>query len=152
LAVEARAQGLTFVRPVQQIPIEPSEFKPWLGALFPIRREWDELALSGVFPTEGRGRKCKEILDKELTRLRLDVAHALSGSTGTMTMSADEALHIERVNKWLGLMKCIVRRMLKNEFPHEFLPFLLEDGTVVDPPTNSDLLKRLGLTNIRKGG
>jgi hypothetical protein len=34
------------------------------------------------------------------------------------------------VRKWLGLMKVIVRRMLKNEFPAEYLPFLKEDGTL----------------------
>lgn len=149
LAVEAHDQGASFTRPVERIPIIVSEFEPWLGAIYPIRRNWDEMALSSIFPAEARGRKCKEILDKELTQLRLDVAHALSSQTGAMTMSADEALHTERVNKWLGLTKCIVRRMLKNEFPTEFLPFLLEDGSIVDPPVDVALLGRAAVKNLR---
>ena len=44
-------------------------------------------------------------------------------------MSVDATLHIVRVRKWLPLMRVIVRRMLKNEFP-EYLPFLNEDGTL----------------------
>jgi hypothetical protein len=46
-------------------------------------------------------------------------------------MSADELLHIDKVNKWLLAAKCIVRRMLKNECPTEFSSYLRDDGTIV---------------------
>lgn len=68
----------------------------------------------------------------------LQVAHLGPGivcvvSTCTeVTLSADEALHLAKVSHWLPLLKCGVRRMLKNEFPNEYLPHLLEDGTIVD--------------------
>ncbi len=48
-----------------------------------------------------------------------------------MLVSADEALHLNRINRWIPLLKSIVRRLLKNEFPQEYLPFLNEDGSVV---------------------
>ncbi|OLC41833.1 MAG: hypothetical protein AUH43_23865 [Acidobacteria bacterium 13_1_40CM_65_14] len=64
--------------------------------------------------------------------LRNAVAHALSDSTGAMTVSADEALHLDRVSQWIPLTKCIVRRMLKNEFPEQYLAYLREDGTLID--------------------
>jgi hypothetical protein len=46
-------------------------------------------------------------------------------------MSADELLHIREVNYWLPLAMCIVRRMMKNEFPRQFLRHLKDDGTIV---------------------
>jgi hypothetical protein len=70
------------------------------------------------------------LIDGELTDLRNDVAHALSDATGNAALSVDEALHLDRVDTWLPLTKCIVRRMLKNEFPKEFMPWLHEDGTI----------------------
>jgi hypothetical protein len=132
LAVEAKARQEKLSRPVERIPEHEPDFIPWLNALFPIRRAWDEMALASVFVPAARGRKIKDVIDHELTDLRVDVAHALSSETGTMAVSADEILHVDRVNQWLGLMKCIARRMLKNEFPTEFLSYLQEDGTIVD--------------------
>jgi hypothetical protein len=46
-----------------------------------------------------------------------------------MAVSADEALHIARVLQWVPLTKCMVRGMLKNEFPDEFLSSLPEPNT-----------------------
>ena len=88
------------------------------------------MALSSIFVEEALGRKVNDLLDKELADLRNDIAHALTENSGAVTLSVDEALHTDRVDKWLPLMKCIVRRMLKNEFPTDFLPFLKEDGRV----------------------
>jgi hypothetical protein len=135
LAKEANARGEKFSRPQERIPKEPAEFEPWLNAIYPLRRKWDEMALESVFVAEARGRKINELLDKELTDLRVDIAHTLSDKSGEVTLSVDEALHLAKVNHWLPLLKCTVRRMLKNEFPNEYLPYLEEDGTVVDHST-----------------
>ena len=35
-------------------------------------------------------------------------------------------------------MKCIVRRLLKDDFPGEFLPYLREDGTVASPVESTE--------------
>src|SRR5262249_12942327 len=131
-AKEASARGEKFIRPQERIPKEPAEFEQWLNAIYPLRRKWDEMALESVFVAEARGRKINDLLDKELTDLRVDIAHTLSDKSGEVTLSVDEALHLAKVNHWLPLLKCIVRRMLKNEFPEEYLPYLQEDGSIVD--------------------
>jgi hypothetical protein len=132
LGREARAAQRPFSRPPEVLPGTHDEFTRWLNGIFPIRQErgWDEMALSSIFRKEVRGKRFKQVIDSELYPLRNDVAHALSSGSGELKLSADEMLHTERVNKWLPLTKCIVRRMLKNEFPEEFLTYLREDGTI----------------------
>ncbi len=132
VAAEAKAAGVGFTRPPEAIPATAAGFVPWLNAIFPIRPEsgWDEMLLSSIFLKEILGKGIKHIIDSELYPLRNAVAHALSES-GELTLSVDEMLHSEKVNRWLPLTKCIVRRMLKNEFPNEFLSYLREDGTIV---------------------
>lgn len=132
LAKEAAERGEKFTRPQERVPKEPTDFEPWLNAIYATRRKWDEMALESVFVAEARGRKINDLLDKELTDLRVDIAHTLSDESGEITLSVDEALHLAKVNHWLPLLKCIVRRMLKNEFPDEYLPYLQEDGTIMD--------------------
>jgi hypothetical protein len=61
--------------------------------------------------------------------LRVWIAHAILDS-GEPTLLADEGLDLQKLTKWLPLAKCIARRMLKVEFPPEFLPFVAEDGSV----------------------
>ena len=139
VAAEARKRGdVPPTRPVERVPKDAEEYESWLNAIYPGRRKWDAMALDSIFASEARGRKVNELLDRELADLRVAVAHALSEETGSVSLSADEALHIARVNKWLPLMKCIVRRMLKNDFPGEFLSYLKEDGTVVEPVENAE--------------
>ncbi len=131
LAATAKAKGdVVPSRPSERIPKAPVEFAPWLDAIYPGRRSWDPTALDSVFVAEALGRKINDLLDKELVDLRNDVAHALSDSTGSLTLVVDEALHLARIDRWLPLMKCIVRRMLKDDFPSEFLSYLREDRTI----------------------
>lgn len=88
------------------------------------------MALDSIFQPESLGKKFGDVIDNILTPLRVDIAHALSSKSGDLTLSVDDLLHIQKVNKWLPLTKCIVRRMLKDEFPEEFLSYLREDGTI----------------------
>ena len=117
------------VRPAHRVPAEQHEFEPWLNAIYPGQRKWDDMALDSVFVAEARGRKLNDLLDNELRELRVEIAHVLSEETGVVSLDVDELLHVARVNKWLPLMKCIVRRLLKDDFPEEFLSYLNEDGT-----------------------
>jgi hypothetical protein len=123
-AKEARDRGERFARPTERVPDSSDAFAPWLKVTFPMTVAWDNMALESIFITEARGRKVNDLLDKELVDVRNDIAHALSENTGEMTLSVDEAEHVARVNRWLPLMKSIVRLMLKNEFPEEYLPKL----------------------------
>lgn len=130
-AAEAKARGeAPPARPPERVPNDPQQFEVWLNAIFLPPRIWDEMSLDSIFVVEARNRKFNELLDRELTDLRNDIAHALSTETGEITHNADEALHTARVDKWLPLLRCMVRRMLKNDFPQEYLPHLQEDGTV----------------------
>lgn len=127
----AKKSGDTFSRPVEDVPADPAEFVPWLKALFPIRPEWNPWALDAIFPAEARGKRVGYVVKCNLYPLRHKIAHALLSGSGSLSMSADEMLHTGEVDKWLPLTKCVARRMLKNEFPSEFLAYLREDGTIV---------------------
>lgn len=127
---EAKKLGMAFTPIIEVLPSTTDEEK-WLNAIFPIRRalNWDRMALESAVPHEVRAMEFSLVLRDILEPLRNNIAHALTSSTGELTMSADELLHTEEVNKWLALTKCIVRRMLKNDFPNEFLTYLREDGS-----------------------
>jgi len=131
IAEEAKASGRPVPRHREVLPSTNEETAAWLNAIFPIRRGWDGMALESAVPTEARGKKMGYVTNTILQPLRVDVAHALSAKSGELTMSVDELLHIQKISKWLLPTKCIVRRMLKNEFPVEFLPYHREDGTIV---------------------
>lgn len=126
---EAKRNGEAIPPNIEVLPTTASEVPTWLNAIFPTRRAWDELAIDEAVPPEVRGKEVATVLETVIRPLRRHVAHALSSGSGELTMSADELLHVEQVNKWLSLTKCIVRRLLKNEFPTEFLSYLQEDGT-----------------------
>jgi len=116
-------------RPAEAVPAREEDFAPWLNRIFHIRRQWDEMALDSIFLREIRARDFEWIYVEKLNPLRVDIAHGLFGK-GELTLSADELLHVHRVETWLPITKCIARRMLKNEFPGQFLPFLSEDGVI----------------------
>lgn len=127
LAEEAKAHGQApSPRRVERVPEKSNEYEPWLNAIFPGPRKWTPMALDSIFVTEAKDRKFNDVLGKELADLRNDVAHTLSDAGGEFNVSTDDLLHVARVDHWLPLMKCIVRRMLKNEFPGEYLSFLPE--------------------------
>jgi len=129
----AKREGKDFSRPDEVVPGDPGQFVSWLRALFHIQRDWDEMSLESIFQSEARGKRCSDVIDSVLKPLRDKIGHALGLLQGEeLTLSADELLHTEEVNRWLPLTKCIARRMMKNEFPSEFLPYLKEDGTVTE--------------------
>jgi hypothetical protein len=130
---EAVARGEKPGRAVERIPSTPEQFSQWLDAIFPVRPSvWDEGTLESVFPKQCHGRKINELLDKELVDLRNDIGHALSHESGEPALIVDDALHSYRIHTWLALMRCIARRMMKNEFPNEFLGYLTEQGKITE--------------------
>lgn len=128
-AVEAKARGETPSRPVQIVPAEEKEFIPWLSAIYHVGRDWDEITLASIFVPEARGKKFTRIIDDYLRPVRVRIAHAVLDS-GELTLSADEEMDIQQVYKWLALTRCIVRYMLKSDFPNEFLPYIAGDGSI----------------------
>lgn len=128
---EAKKQGATVANVKEMLPADIAGVGPWLNAIFPISGKWDPMAIDSAIPPEVRGQETSSVIENVLYPLRDNIAHALISKTGELTMSADELLHTQQVNKFLSLTKCIVRRMLKNDFPSEFLSYLKEDGTIV---------------------
>lgn len=120
LGAEARKRGEAFNRPPIVVPENNEEQIKWLKEIFPMPKEWNPLALNSVFVKDALGRRLSSILETHLRPLRNDIAHTLFSNLGELTVSIDEAFHILKVHKWLPLMKCLVRWMLKNEFPQEF--------------------------------
>jgi hypothetical protein len=131
LGAEARKAGKQFTRQHETIPASPDAAIKWLNAIFSIRPNWDAMALTSLFPAEVAGKSFQYVIDKVLYPMRVDIAHAISSQSGELTLTVDELLHTQNLHKWLPLTKCIVRRMLKNDFPADFLPYLREDGTII---------------------
>lgn len=116
------------VRRMEILPNDDDGARAWLNALFSIRREWDGLTLGQIFPPEAKGKRLMHLVGTELENLRNQIAHSIMQS-GELSLSADDLVQIQRVNKWLPLTRCIARRMLKNDFPVQFLAYLNDDGT-----------------------
>jgi hypothetical protein len=131
MAAEAKRLGQETRRfQLEEVPAKREDYVPWLNAIFSVRPTWDDMALEQIFVSGSPGRTFGHVVDNLLRPLRVKIAHALSESSGELTMSADELLHVREVNRLLPLTKCVVRRMLKNEFPTQFLCHLKDDGTV----------------------
>jgi len=131
LIAEAKTAGTEIPKPpAQLVPSEDAQFIPWLNAVYGARRPWDFIMLQSIFVLEARGKKFNQIIDDYLRPVRDRVAHAVLDS-GEVTLSADEDLDVRELYKWLSLMKCIVRHMLKSDFPSEFLPYFNEKGEYV---------------------
>jgi hypothetical protein len=130
LGAAAKRAGKPFSRKHETIPVGQDAAIKWLNAIFHVRPNWDAMALASLFPDEVTGKSFQYVIDKVLYPMRVDIAHAILSQSGELTLTVDELLHTQNLNKWLPLTKCIVRRMLKNDFPAEFLPYLQEDGTI----------------------
>lgn len=104
----------------ERVPTDASACREWLLDIYPQGRLWDDLGIDAVLLPEAVGRRFGDLLDHELNTLRDDIAHVLS-KVGELRMSVDDSLHVMRVHKWLALLRVVVRRMLKNEFPADFL-------------------------------
>jgi hypothetical protein len=130
LGKEAGGDREKCYRPMEDIPNDDASARVWLSAIFPIHREWDDLTLHQMIPSESKGKRLTHVVITELTNLRDQIAHGIMRS-GELALSADDLVQIQRVNRWVPLTRCIARRMLKNDFPSQFLSYLKDDGTYV---------------------
>ena len=127
LIQEAIANGQQPIRRVERFPNNPGDFEAWLKPVY--SRAWNSQAISQIFRPELAGKKFNNVIDSHLVPLRNTVAHAILDS-GELGMSADDLLKLEKVNYWLPAIRVIVRRMLRNEFPSEFLTRLPQTGDI----------------------
>jgi hypothetical protein len=111
--------------PVEMLPTSYGEIRAWLDSLFYARPPWDLTALEGAVPPEARGKSFNDVISNLLNPLRANVAHALFEDAGNeLTISYDDLIDTRKIAKLVPLTKCIARRMLKSDFPAEFLPHL----------------------------
>jgi hypothetical protein len=123
IARETRERGETVTAVQERVPAQREMCVPWLNAIFPVRPAWDDLDLKSIFLDEACGRKFNRIVDDDLRPLRHAVAHSLLDDKETAVPDG-ELTNTRKLSKWLPLTKCMVRRVLKNEFPYEFLTSL----------------------------
>lgn len=109
LGKEAGGNREKCVRPMGVVPDDEPSAKAWLNAIFPIHREWDGLTLTQMFPLESKGKRLMHVVVTELTNLRDQIAHSIM-HTGKLSLSADDLVQIQRVNKWVSLTRRIARR------------------------------------------
>jgi hypothetical protein len=124
LAREAKRTRTGYSDPDEGLPSTPAEIKPWLESLFYIRRQFDLSTFESAVPQDLRGRKASDVIENVLKPLRVKAAHALFGSAGELPMSSDDLTHTYSVTSRLLVTKCLVRRMLKSDFPKDFLSHL----------------------------
>jgi len=113
------------------VPADESAFKTWMNAIFPaaVRLAWNQMHFDSTCRPEARAMEFLNVVTAYLLPIRNRIAHSLVGP-GELASSIDNALDIQTVFHWLPLLKCIARRMLKNEFPSELMPGLREDGSL----------------------
>jgi len=119
LTQEAQQKGKQLRYPREAIPSQADDFLPWLHSVFPAGHEWDDLDLRMIFRPEALGKKIRTLYKGELRVVRNSIAHALLEG-GELVASPDDAIPHAEVDKWLPLAKCIVRHLLKTEFPASF--------------------------------
>ena len=98
----------------------------WLNALFYVNRDWDDGVFDQVFIPEALGRKINNIRDTQLRPMRDRIAHGILDSGEFLFL--DKVEDRETVTKWLPLMRCLARRVMKNDF-NGYLAYLSEDGS-----------------------
>lgn len=124
---EAKRNGTSqpLTAPTEILPTSYGEIRAWLDTLFYSRPPWDFTALEGAVTPEARGKSFNDVISNILTPLRVNVAHALFEDAGKeLTISYDDLIDTRKIAKLVPLTKCIARRMLRSDFPAEFLPHL----------------------------
>jgi hypothetical protein len=118
-------------RPMRQgelIPLNSAEQIPWLGGIYQVKHNWDEMRLSQIFIPEVRGKKITTLFDNKLRPLRDRISHGILDSGEYLYV--DDLLEMREVSRWLPFLRCAVRRVLKNDFPDYYLSYLNEDGSI----------------------
>lgn len=120
---EATKLGKTYTPPQEVVPGDSSDFVPWLNCLYLVAPKWTEMHLEAIFRKDAVGRAFLDLIGDErpATVLRNEIGHAFTSSSGKEVINLDNKGSHSRVQSWLPLLKCMARRMMRNEFPTEFL-------------------------------
>jgi hypothetical protein len=108
-------------------PEAESQFIPWLLALYRGQFNRDASKIGNMFPEKARGMKITRIKGDILEPLRNRIAHSMFGDLGSVPWE-ENLVDIDEIEQWLPLTQMIVRRLLKDEYPTEFLAGMPDDG------------------------
>jgi len=127
-AREAKKNGSSYTAPDEVIPKDPGDSVAWLNSLFAMAPAWKDYHLDAIFPSTHRGRRFADLIgdDAPMTKLRNEIGHAFTASSGKEVTNLDNKDFYVQAQGWLPLLKCVARRMMRNEFPTEFLPKLTD--------------------------
>jgi hypothetical protein len=116
---DAKRLSMTYIAPVEIYPSTKEETVAMLNSIYPAKppKRWDDMAPHSVFVPEARGKPFPRIVD-ELAPIRDNIAHTLMQRADEL-VTMDDPESIEKVGKWLPVVKCMARLMLKNDFPAE---------------------------------
>jgi len=118
---EAKLRGIQLNRPKEIFPSTEQEMNALLGDIFPHRdpQGWSEDTLRSLLLPELKGKKFNGIFDDLLRPIRNVLAHAILDE-GELKYSPDSAKDQQEVIRYLPAVKCVVRSMLRSEFPDQF--------------------------------
>lgn len=127
LKAEAKMRGEQYTQPKERMPTNISDGIHWLNAIYYVRPlRWDNMALNLIFKNLFNVKYAK-IIDDRLRPLRKRIAHAITDD-GELGVCIDDISTVNEVHGWLPLTKCLVRHMLKDTFPQEYLSNLDSSG------------------------
>jgi len=114
--------------PLEVVPNAPEDFVAWLQTIFQVSLPWTPQRLDAIFLPEVRGLSFSDALskDRSLTKLRNRISHYLTGASADEVVDLDHASIHAEAQRFLPILKCISRKMLRNEFATEFLPHLAQ--------------------------
>jgi hypothetical protein len=119
-------------RPGEQIPLRDKKaMEDWLNAIFYANRDWDDGIFDQIFIPAALGKKINNLFDNELRLIRDRIAHGILDDGDFLLLDSQEDR--ELVSKWLPLLRCMARRVMKNDFK-DYLEYLNEDGSITEPP------------------
>jgi hypothetical protein len=121
LSREAKSRGESLSFTAERYPATPETLRQMLDGIFPIKPPtWNDIIVGSLLLPEIVDKEFTLIDERYLNPLRDRVAHTIL-KPNLPELRADDALHVEEINRWVPVTKCIVRRLLINEFPSQLL-------------------------------
>jgi hypothetical protein len=116
---DAKRDGRTYLAPFEVYPSTKEQALVMLASIYPAtpRDRWDDMSVASVLVSAACGKPFLQIVD-ELAPIRDNIAHTLLQRADEL-VSLDDPLAIWKVEKWLPVVKCMARVMLKSDFPAE---------------------------------
>lgn len=117
---DARKQATSYIAPTEMYPGTEAEASNFLNSLFSQKASHsDPWTLDMILLPDAVGKEFRDIVTNYLKPVRDNIAHT-SLQRASELISMDDPLSWQRVEMWLPPIKCIARKMLKNEFDSLF--------------------------------